>query len=113
MPSDTLASNELSIVRNAAIGHDRLVDAILRLLSKVPRTERHVENAPRKAAREISRRAAAKAAVTAGSLAMPPGPFAWLTIVPELIAVWKIQAQMVSDLAGVYGKTASLTKEHM
>src|SRR4029453_11835577 len=64
-------------------------------------------------ARQISRRAAAKAAVTAGSLAMPPGPLGWLTIAPELLAVWKIQAQMVSDLAGVYGKAATLTKEHM
>jgi hypothetical protein len=60
-----------------------------------------------KAAREITRRAAATAAVTAGSLAIPPGPLAWLTIVPELVAVGKIQAQMVSDIAGVYGKTAS------
>ena len=44
---------------------------------------------------------------------MPPGPLGWLTIAPELLAVWKIQAQMVSDLAGVYGKAATLTREHM
>jgi uncharacterized protein (DUF697 family) len=90
-----------------------LVDAILRLLSRVPRTHRQVESSPRKAAREISQRAAATAAVTAGSLAIPPGPLAWFTIIPELVAVWRIQAQMVADLAGVYGKTASLTKSHM
>ena len=96
----------------AAMEH-RLVEAILELLSKVPDSKRHEERVPKMAAREISRRAAAKAAVTAGSLAMPPGPLAWLTIVPELVAVWKIQAQMVSDLAGVYGRAASLTKQHM
>ena len=44
---------------------------------------------------------------------MPPGPLGWLTIAPELLAVWKIQAQMVSDLAGIHGKTATLTREHM
>src|SRR5262245_56862137 len=113
MTSETFASNDLHVIRNAAASIDHLVDAILRLLSRVPRTNRKAESAPRKAAREISRRAAAKAAVMAGSLAIPPGPFAWLTVIPELIAVWKIQAQMVSDLAGVYGQTASLTKEHM
>ena len=44
---------------------------------------------------------------------MPPGPLGWLTIAPELLAVWKIQAQMVSDLAGIYRKAATLTREHM
>ena len=111
MITPTLSRNILP-TRAAATEH-RLVEAILELLAKVPDSKRHEERVPKMAAREISRRAAAKAAVTAGSLAMPPGPLAWLTIVPELVAVWKIQAQMVSDVAAVYGKTASLTKEHM
>jgi hypothetical protein len=33
--------------------------------------------------------------------------------VPDLLAVWKIQAQLVADIAAVYGKEATLTKEHM
>ena len=111
---NTLPARSRNALRaRAAATEHRLVEAILELLAKVPDTRRHEEPIPALAAREISRRAAAKAAVTAGSLAMPPGPLAWLTIVPELVAVWKIQAQMVSDLAAVYGKTASLTKEHM
>jgi hypothetical protein len=113
MTSDAIITTDAHAGRSAAAVRDRLVEAIVRLLSTVPETDRHPETAPRKAAREISHRAAAKAAVTAGSLAMPPGPLAWLTVVPELVAVWKIQAQMVADLAGVYGKTASLTKRHM
>jgi uncharacterized protein (DUF697 family) len=111
MITATLSRNTLP-ARAAATEH-RLVEAILELLAKVPDTKRHEESVPATAAREIARRAAAKAAVTAGSLAIPPGPLAWLTIVPELVAVWRIQAQMVSDLAAVYGKTGSLTKEHM
>ena len=113
MLSDTLPWNRLPARRQAAAADGRLVEALLELLTKVPSTDRHQEKVPAKVAREISRRAAAKAAVTAGSLAMPPGPLGWLTIAPELLAVWTIQAQMVSDLAGVYGKTATLTKEHM
>jgi hypothetical protein len=113
MTSHTLALNTQPARRDSTAVEHRLVEAILELLSKVPDTDRHEESVPAKVAREISRRAAAKAAATAGSLAIPPGPLGWLTIVPELLAVWKIQAQMVSDLAGVYGKTASLTKEHM
>jgi hypothetical protein len=91
----------------------RLADAILVFLGNVPDTSRREENDPAAVAREIARRAAAKAAVTAGTLAMPPGPLGWFTIIPELVAVWRIQAQMVSDVAGVYGKSASLTREHM
>lgn len=113
MPSDTLAWNRLPARLRSTATDSGVLKAVLELLAKVPSTDRHREKAPQKVSREISRRAAAKAAVTAGSLAMPPGPLGWLTIAPELLAVWKIQAQMVSDLAGIYGKSATLTREHM
>jgi hypothetical protein len=113
MPCDTLALDRLPARLRSAATDSRVLEAVLELLAKVPSTDRHQEKAPRDVSREISRRAAAKAAVTAGSLAMPPGPLGWLTIAPELLAVWKIQTQMVSDLAGIYGKSATLTREHM
>src|SRR5688572_20760656 len=113
MPSATLAWRRLPARRRSAAADSRIVEAILELLATVPSTDRHQETTPGHVARQISRRAAAKAAVIAGSLAMPPGPLGWLTIAPELLAVWKIQAQMVSDFAGIYGKAATLTKEHM
>ena len=113
MLSDTLPWNRLPARRRSAAADGRLVEALLELITKVPSTDRHAGKGSGKGRTEISRRAAAKAAVTAGSLAMPPGPLGWLTIAPELLAVWTIQAQMVSDLAGVYGKAATLTKEHM
>jgi len=49
----------------------------------------------------------------AGTLALPPGPLGWMTILPEMVGVWKIQAQMVADIAALYGKTATLTQEQM
>jgi hypothetical protein len=64
-------------------------------------------------ARVIADTAAHKAGLTAGSLALPPGPLGWLTVLPELVAVWKIQAQMVSDIAAAYGKHAVLGREQM
>jgi hypothetical protein len=36
-----------------------------------------------------------------------------LTLLPDLIGVWKVQAQLVADIAGTYGKTATLTRQHM
>lgn len=51
--------------------------------------------------------------MVAGTLALPPGPLGWLTVLPELYAIWKIQAQMVADIAGVHGKRWKLTREQM
>ena len=91
----------------------RVADAILAFVGEVPESSATPSRVPAEAARSVANAAAAKAAVTAGSLALPVGPIAWLTILPELIAVWKIQARMVADIAALHGKQASLTREHM
>jgi uncharacterized protein (DUF697 family) len=36
-----------------------------------------------------------------------------LTLLPDLFLIWKIQAQMVADIAGTFGKEGTLTREHM
>ena len=36
-----------------------------------------------------------------------------LTVLPDLLAIWRIQAQMVSDIAGLYGRDLQLTRSHM
>jgi len=51
--------------------------------------------------------------MTSGSLAMAPGPLGLLTVLPDLVAVWKLQSQLVSDIAAVYGRSATLSKEQM
>ena len=88
-------------------------DAILGLVLRVPTSgEREIEQ-PEKRARALGRAAARQAGVMAGSLALPPGFLGWLTVLPELVGVWKLQAQLVSDIAAVYGKHATLGREQM
>jgi len=87
--------------------------AILDFLGDVPKSTTAPSVVPEQAARGVANAAAAKAAVAAGSLALPVGPIGWLTILPELVAVWRIQARMVADIAALYDKKASLTREHM
>src|SRR5215470_3400392 len=82
----------------------QIVEAILNFLGQIPATDEHKSPDPAVRARSLAGSAAAKAALTAGTLALPPGPLGWLTIMPELIGIWKIQAQMVTDIAGTYGK---------
>lgn len=92
---------------------ERLTRAVLEIAGRIPQTEEHKSRGPDERARAIGAAAANKAALAAGTLALPPGPFGWLTIVPELVAIWRIQRQMVADIAGAYGVSADLTRSHM
>jgi len=92
---------------------DRVTRAILDLAGEVPDTAEHKSRGPEQRARAIASAAANKAALAAGTLALPPGPVGWLTIVPELIAIWRIQRQMVADIAGAYGVSGELTRSQM
>lgn len=92
---------------------DRLTRAVLDLAGEVPDTVEHKSRGPEHRARAIASSAANRAALAAGTLALPPGPIGWLTIVPELVTIWHIQRQMVADIAGAYGVSAELTPSRM
>ncbi|MBO9664456.1 hypothetical protein [Dokdonella sp.] len=92
---------------------ERLTRAILDLVGRIPATDEHKAKGPHDRARAIAAAAANRAALAAGTLALPPGPLGWLTILPELAAIWQIQRQMVADIAGAYGVSADLTRSHM
>ncbi|OOG65411.1 hypothetical protein B0E46_03420 [Rhodanobacter sp. B04] len=93
--------------------HNRVTQAILDFVSQVPDSKVGSSKDPATEARRLAQRAAQRAALTAGSLALPPGPLGWLTLLPELIAIWKIQGQMVSDIAAAYGRNHTLGREQM
>jgi hypothetical protein len=111
------ASTSKEIVPTSGIdrGESPVARAILEFVSRIPDSE--VPKASKGTAEEEARRMASsasnKAALTAGSLALPPGPLGWLTVLPELVAIWRIQGQLVSDIAAAYGKTAKLGREQM
>ena len=90
-----------------------LAKALTDFLGQIPASDLPHHASPEASARRIGINAARKAAMTAGSLALPPGPMGWLTVLPELVAIWKIQAQMVSDIAATYGRHAVLGREQM
>ena len=95
------------------VEHNRVTQAILDFVSQVPDSKVGSSKDPATEARRLAQRAAQRAALTAGSLALPPGPLGWLTLLPELIAIWKIQGQMVSDIAAAYGRNHTLGREQM
>ena len=71
-----------------------LTQAVLAVVLQVPDSTERMGEHPAERAHAIARSAARAASVLSGSLSLPPGIFAWLTIVPELVGVWKLQAQM-------------------
>ena len=86
----------------------RASSSVLALVSEPPTSTRRSVAMPRIAAEAAIKAAASKAALSAGALALPPGPLGWLTILPEMLAVWRIQAQLVADIAALHGQTAKL-----
>jgi len=92
---------------------DSIVDAVEDLVARVPPSREKPADAPAAAAKAIARKAASRAAALSGALALPPGVLGMLTVLPDLVAIWRIQAQMVSDVAGLYGKEVELTRTHM
>jgi hypothetical protein len=90
-----------------------IAKSIMDFIGQVPATREVKSFEPRMLARSIARSAQSKAAITAATLSLPPGPLGWLTLLPELIAVWRIQAQMVADIAGVYDQQSHLSREQM
>jgi hypothetical protein len=86
-----------------------IIDAV----AAIPNTTEHASASPRQRAKAIVTASALRAARTSGTLALPPGILGVLTILPDLALVWRIQAQMVADIAGAFGKTAELKQEQM
>lgn len=112
--NDLTTTTYIPARKGAGIGvAERIGSTIIELLSNLPETHEGASLAPEVRAHAIADAAARKAAVVAGTLALPPGPLGWLTVLPELYAIWKIQAQMVSDIAGTYGRRWQLTREQM
>ena len=95
-------------------GRRRDVGGVIeRVISHVPAPRTHEVAEPAREAAAIARRAAKQAAALSGSLALPPGPFGMLTVLPDLYVIWMTQRQMVADIFGLYGRSAELTRVHM
>ncbi len=92
---------------------DQVSGAIFDLVLQIPTSTESTLQNPVARAHQVSRGAARKASVLSGSMALPPGFLGWLTVIPELYGVWKLQAQMVADIASIYGKQRTLGREQM
>src|SRR5678810_180510 len=93
--------------------HGPIIETLERVLADIPASAAAPTDSPDSAARKIARRAAKRAAVLSGTLALPPGPLGFMTLLPDIYLIWQTQRQMVADIFGVYGRSAELTRTHM
>jgi EcsC protein family len=108
-----MTSKALALIPSKSDVRQKVGDAILDLVLRVPPTTEQAVQQPQARAQAIGRSAARQASMLASTMALPPGFFGWLTVLPELVGVWKLQSQMVADIAGVYGKSATMNREQM
>ena len=93
--------------------HGPIIEALERVLADIPAAGTGPADLPDREAKAIARRAAKRAAVRSGSLALPPGPLGFMTLLPDIYLIGQTQRQMVADIFGVYGRSAELTRTHM
>jgi hypothetical protein len=108
-----LAKSKPATTSSGSRAAQQVASAILGFIAEIPNSRERKSRTPDTASRKVANSSAAAAALAAGTLALPPGPLGWITILPEMIAVWKIQSQMVSDIASLHGKKATLTQAQM
>ena len=79
----------------------RISDAVLSFVAVIPVSVEAQTATPDVSAAELCETAARTTAKISGLAAMAPGPLGLLTVLPDLIAMWRIQSQLVSDIASV------------
>jgi hypothetical protein len=104
--------NELKKDESSSI-QEMFNSVVFNLITDIPDSLLCPNRDPDARADILIKQAAIKAAAIITSLSIPAGFTGVLTSIPDIAAVWRIQAQLVSDIACTYGKFALLSREAM
>lgn len=83
------------------------------LITSIPESLMSPTEAAEEKVKKLIQKASTKSAILSATLAIPAGPLGVITIFPDLMAIWRIQAQLIADIAASYGKIALLSRETM
>lgn len=92
---------------------EKATNILFDLITNIPDSLYAENREPEKRANQLIQQAAFKAATISATLSIPAGITGILTAIPDIAAIWRIQAQLVSDIAATYGKFAQLSREAM
>ncbi|MBE7412783.1 MAG: EcsC family protein [Leptospiraceae bacterium] len=68
-------------------------------------------NDPSEIVDSLIQSASLKSAAISASLSLPPGPFGWISVLPELLIIFRIQGHLIKDIAALYGKEVKVNRE--
>ncbi|TGN17208.1 hypothetical protein EHS15_18175 [Leptospira idonii] len=60
---------------------------------------------------QLVQNAAFKTGLVSATCSLPPGPLGLLSILPELLVIYRIQGHLVLDIAALHGKEVHVTRE--
>jgi hypothetical protein len=83
------------------------------LVSNIPNSAISLCHNPEEKIKLLTRKAALRAGALSATLSCPGGFVGVITILPDIAMIWRIQAQLVADIAASYGKIALLSRETM
>jgi len=92
---------------------EKVTQTLMDVVSQIPSSKEAIAPSPYERAKRLSLEASVKAALVSGTLSVPLGPVGMLTVLPDLAAVWRIQRQLVADIASCYDQKTQLGKEQM
>ena len=92
---------------------DKAINIIFDLITNIPESIYVSSLDPDSRVKLITQRASFKAATVSTTLSIPAGFTGVITAIPDIAAIWRIQAQLVADIAATYGKIALLSREAM
>lgn len=90
----------------------KVVEQLFDSLSEPPRPSFSRPGSPEEVNKMIRKTAVQTSSISA-ALAIPGGITGVVTVLPEIASIWKLQAQMISNIAASEGKNYLLTREQM
>jgi hypothetical protein len=114
MPKESTFLHHPIVRKGVAQEHallEKLFTVLFKVINEIPTSTEKTSSDAVLRARKLTAEAALKAAAISGALALPTGPLGWLTILPDLAAIWRLQAQLVADIGAVFGKRGKLNEE--
>jgi uncharacterized protein (DUF697 family) len=96
-----------------SLAEAQVTGVLMDVIVSIPQSEERLSPTPEVRSTELIKKASTTTAGISGGAALVPGPLGLLTILPDMYAIWRVQAHLVADIAAVYGKTGTLGKEQM
>lgn len=99
--------------KTAELLKEKASSILFDLITDIPDSLHIPLSTPEEKVNRLIAQASLKAATVSATLSIPAGFTGIVTAIPDIAAVWRIQAQLVADIAATYGKLALLSREAM